>query len=276
MVKRSVVILMVMMVISVGLLFAEDTKEVVVKKAKELKGTKAKKITWKKDGAKMVRIPGNLEKKVIATASDEFGDLVSPEKEVVTKIAESFYMDVYEVTVGQFKKFLNSSGYKPLKSISWDEVYQYSPTDKHPMIYVSWHDATAYAKWAGKRLPTESEWEFATRGGLVDKEFPWGGDEGLAREYANYEGTGGKDQWNDSTAPVGSFKPNGYGLFDMAGNVSEWCQDWYNDDHFTCVLRGGSWCNLTYPLRVAYRLCPDPHHRSYIIGFRCVVRIGCP
>ena len=115
MAKKLVFVLLVMTVVLVELLLAEDTKEVVVESAKELKGIKAKKITWKKDGAKMVRIPEKLEKKVIAATYDESGNLVSPEKEVVTKIAESFYMDVYEVTVGQFKKFLKS-----LKSLSFN------------------------------------------------------------------------------------------------------------------------------------------------------------
>ena len=161
MAKKLVFVLLVMTVVLVELLLAEDTKEVVVESAKELKGVKAKKITWKKDGAKMVRIPEKLEKKVIAATYDESDNLVSPEKEVVTKVPESFYMDAYEVTVGQFKKFLKSSGYKPDMPINWSQVYRASPKDKHPMIIVSWHDATAYAKWASKRLPTEMEWEHA-------------------------------------------------------------------------------------------------------------------
>ena len=83
-------------------------------------------------------------------------------------------MDVTEVTVGQFKKFLKSSGYKPAEPIDWTELYKSSPTDDLPMIYVSWFDAIAYCKWVGKRLPAKKEWEFATRGSLVDKEFPMG------------------------------------------------------------------------------------------------------
>ena len=108
MVQRLLAVLL--MVALVGLVRAGDAKELVVSRAKGLKGIKAKKITWKKDGAKMVRIPKKLEKKVIAATYDESGNLVSPEKEVVTKVPESFYMDAYEVTVGQFKEFLKSSG----------------------------------------------------------------------------------------------------------------------------------------------------------------------
>ena len=133
-------------------------------------------------------------------------------------------MDAHEVTVGQFKKFLKSSGYKPDEAINWNQVYKYSPTDKHPISHVTWHDATAYAKWAGKRLPTEKEWEFSARGGLIDKEYSWGDDVSLAGDYANYTGMDGSDKWK-YTAPVGSFKPNGYGLHGMAGNVFKWCQN---------------------------------------------------
>ena len=87
---------------------------------------------WEKDGAKIVWIPAS--------------DAIKP-----------FWMDATEVTVGQFKKFLESSGYKPAEPIDWNKVYEYSSAEKYPMIYVNWHDATAYAKWTGKRLPTENE-----------------------------------------------------------------------------------------------------------------------
>jgi len=208
--------------------YAEDQENPpVIFKAEELKTVKSKQITWQKDKSIMVAIPSS--------------DTIKP-----------FWMDITEVTVGQFKKFLKSSGYKPSQAINWDDLYEHSPTDKHPMIYVSWHDATAYSKWAEKRLPTEDEWEWAARGGLKNKEYPWGHDVSLARDYANYYEIGRKDKW-EYCAPVGSFKPNGYGLFDMAGNVYEWCQDWYSSDRESRVLRGGGWDGDTIGLRVADR-----------------------
>ena len=232
----------------------------------------------KKDGAKMVWIPGMFEvipatREIIPTTYDKSGDVVRGEHEIVTpekmvKVVDAFYMDVHEVTVGQFREFVNQSGYDYPEY--WDEVATYSPGNEYPMIYVSWHDATAYAKWAGKRLPFEAEWEYAARGGLKGKEYPWGDQESLARDYANYHGIGGKDKW-EYCAPVGSFEANGYGLYDMVGNVWEWCQDWYDSGERTRVLRGGNWFNSTNPLRVAYRSKSAPNFRLYIYGFRCVV-----
>ena len=220
----------------------EDEKAVVIGSAKELKDITAKKIIWKKDGAKMVWIRPNVigsSTKLVKAVYDDFGGLVTPEGFEVVGATDAFFMDAHEVTVGQFKKFLKLSGYQlhqpkkhlgwnEVKYLDWNEVYKYSPSDNHPMPYVTWYDAVAYCKWAGKRLPTEKEWEWAARGGLINKRYPWGNSERkkTVRDYANFEGTGGRDQWDDTTAPVGSFKPNGYGLFDMIGNISEWTQDW--------------------------------------------------
>ena len=161
-------VLLVLLTFSV---YAEDETLVVVGSAKELKGITAKKIIWKKDGAQMVRIPYEVvtPAKNEPAVYDEFGDLVKAET-IVPEERKSlpFYMDAYEVTVGQFKKFLAETNHS-FDGDLWGEAYEYSPTEKHPMIMVNWHDATAYAKWTGKRLPTEKEWEFAARGGLISK-----------------------------------------------------------------------------------------------------------
>ena len=152
---------MLVLVLLAFSVYAEDGTVVAVGSAPELKGITAEKIIWKKDEAEMVLIPYKvvIPEKTVPAVYDEFGDLVSAEIVVPEQINSlPFYMDTYEVTVGQFKKFLKSSGYKPSPAINWNNVYEYSPTEKPPMIYVNWHDATAYSKWAGIRLPTEDEW----------------------------------------------------------------------------------------------------------------------
>ena len=103
----------------------------------------------------------------------------------------------------------------------------------YPMIFVSWHDAVAYAKWAGKRLPTEAEWEYSVRGGLTGKRYSWGDQ--ISHEQANYSGVRSFDMW-EKCSPVGSFVANSYGLSDMAGNVWEWCNDWYAEDSYSISL----------------------------------------
>ena len=225
--------------------YAQKEKLPVISKAEQLKTVKGKQIIWKKDKSIMVAIPPS--------------NTIKP-----------FWIDATEVTVGQFKKFLAESDH-PFSGDLWKDIYQYSPTDSHPMINVDWHDATAYAEWAGKRLPTSNEWEFAARGGLINKVYPWGDNESLARDYANYRGVGGRDKWDDTTAPVGSFAPNGYGLHDMAGNVWEWCQDWSFNDQDTKVLRGGNWSYDRNGLRLAYDYSSVPNVRFSLHGFRCVL-----
>ena len=214
------------------------------------------------------------------------------EKPVHSVYVDAFYIDRYEVTNVQYAKFLNEfgkntdgAGHKLLKISSpycqiWKAGEVYRPRsgyEEHPVVEVSWYGANAYAEFYGKWLPTEAEWEKAARGGLAGKKYPWG--DSISHDNANYNGTGRKDKWTN-TSPVGSFSPNGYGLYDMSGNVWEWCSDWYSSDYYAQstrrnpsgpgtgrrrVIRGGSWSDDV--LRCAYRATSDLELVN--LGFRC-------
>ena len=240
---------------------------------------------------------------------DHHGDLHSGCRPVHTVYLDAFYIDKYEVTNAQYAEFLNAygkntdaAGHELLDLDDYDCLIEkvgstYKPKsgyEDHPVIEVSWYGAGAYAQFYGKRLPTEAQWEKAARGGLVGKKYPWGND--ITHDDANYRGTGGRDIW-DETSPVGSFPKNGYGLYDVAGNVWEWCADEYSstyysisprenplgpgtpvffvDDDFTGVttwrvLRGGGWYYKTSFLHCTFRnyiFVPMYARRNY--GFRC-------
>jgi len=113
----------------------------------------------------------------------------------------------------------------------------------HPVVQVSWDDAVAYAEWAGKRLPTEAEWEFAARGGLEGKRYTWGDNKPTSKHsraniwHGEFPHRNTKDDGFYRTAPVKTFEPNGYGLYDTAGNVWEWCSDWYRADAYAIRVR---------------------------------------
>lgn len=227
------------------------------------------------DGAVMVLIPGG---------TFEMGDGEKGDEPVHTVQVDDFYMDIHEVTNAQYAEFLNATGHTP--PIYWDDP-RYNAPDQ-PVIGITWYDAIAYCNWAGKRLPTEAEWERAARAGLVGYKYPWGNE--LDRSYANFEGTGGLDQWED-TAPICSFLPNDFGLFDMIGNAYEWCHDYYDFDYYrdspivnptgpdsgtARVVRGGSCYDGYYPsyLRSANRFEYLPETNDGIVGFRCVTDIS--
>lgn len=252
-----------------------------------------------------------------------------PVREVTIK---PFYIDPCTVTNREFKQFVDQTGYRTeAEAFGWSFVFhlfvseataqkvksavQQTPwwwvvegadwshpegpdshvEDRwdHPVVHVSHQDALAYCKWSGKRLPTEAEWEFAARGGLVQKRYPWGDElKPGAKHMCNiWQGKFPiKNNASDGyagTAPVKAFEPNGYGLYNVAGNVWEWCSDWFSADYHikgkhvnpsgpasgqARVMRGGSYlCHKSYcnRYRVAARSKNTPDSSTGNIGFRC-------
>jgi formylglycine-generating enzyme required for sulfatase activity len=199
------------------------------------------------------------------------------EKPVHTVRISSFYMDKYEVTNGAYKKCVDAGSCRaPYKSKSYTRSSYYGDSryDNYPVIYVHWSQAKSYCEWKGGRLPSEAEWEYAARGGLRGMKYPNG--DNISPNEANYSAS--------DTVKVGIYDPNGYGLYDMAGNVWEWTNDWYDGKYYenrtsqdpqglnngdTHVVRGGSWYDLANGLRVSARGRLNTTYRFGNDGFRC-------
>ncbi|MEO0583019.1 MAG: formylglycine-generating enzyme family protein [Bacteroidota bacterium] len=228
--------------------------------------------------------------------SNDGGPFEAPQHKVWV---DTFLMDPYPVTNVQFADFIAATGYRTvaernkgaygfrdgayrefIHGLNW-RTYYLADRAHHPVVLVSWHDAKAYADWAGKRLPTEAEWEKAARGGRENELYAWGNGEPNGTQ-SNFAKT---PQDLPPTTPVDHFPPNGLGLYDMVGNVWQWCQDWFQEDVYTQhtrqnpqgpaegqlkVRRGGSWNVIqSFRLRSANRGALPPETVVPNIGFRC-------
>lgn len=278
----------------------------------------------------MIQLPGG---NFLMGSNDLDGFVEDGEGPVREVFVDSFFIDETTVTNQQFSQFIKGTGYKTdAEKFGWSFVFkgllpenlrqqdfQFAPqapwwfavpgaqwncpegSDSsieermdHPVVHVSSNDANAYCEWSGKRLPTEAQWEYAARGGLIQKKFPWGNELTPDGKYKCNIWQGRFPDYNSledgylGTAPAKSFDPNGFGLYNMSGNVWQWCSDWFSRDFHknaernnptgpqmgnAKVMRGGSFlCHDSYcnRYRVAARSSNTIDSSTSNIGFRCV------
>ena len=253
------------------------------------------------------KLTGGIDLVYVRGGSFEMGSEKgeSDEKPMHTITLSNYFIGKYEVTVGQFRKFIAATGYKTSADINggsylWNgSQWKLQPginweydalgfkrpetEENHPVIHVSWTDALEYTKWlssvTGKafRLPTEAEWEFAARGGMSSNGYTFAGSNDINQVAWSL------DNKSNQTFPVGKKQPNELGIYDMTGNVWEWCNDWYDADYYAKspstnplgsksglfkVIRGGSWGGLSNFNRVTFRYRYFPGNRGKFNGFR--------
>jgi sulfatase modifying factor 1 len=207
----------------------------------------------------------------------------SPQHQVI--ISKGFWMGRAEVDILAYKRYVGGDSSKQLKmpreAPMWDRRRE---KENHPIGGATWDEAQAYCTWVGGRLPTEAEWEFAARAGATNQIWPLNSEN--SRDKANFDGKEGNDLF-EYTAPVKSFDPNAFGLFDMAGNMWEWTSDWYSETYYKesperdpqgpksgndRVIRGGSWySDAKKHLRISIRRPLKPNSAANHVGFRCVL-----
>ncbi|MBI2876056.1 MAG: SUMF1/EgtB/PvdO family nonheme iron enzyme [Candidatus Tectomicrobia bacterium] len=214
---------------------------------------------------------------VLIPAGDFFmgSDEAANERPVHVTHLDAYYLDIYEVTNSQYSRFVEATNYR--SEGHWQDEFRPGRED-YPVVNVTWNDAQAYARWAGKRLPTEAEWEKAARG-ITKWTWPWGMIF-VSRHTNSSESAVGRP------LPVGSLEmgKSPYQIYDLAGNVAEWCTDWYDTDYYKKspnanpkgpttgkerVVRGGSFYHDKGKVRTSARLSMNPQSSSLNVGFRC-------
>lgn len=268
----------------------EDDPGAVFQKDSNVSFYQPKKVEYKEIDpilTEMVIVPGGL----YSRGNDKGSRDEKPRHKVTIS---SFALDIHSVTNEQFVRFLEFMGGE--KDVNNNDIIRLrssrirrsngklmieSGYSKHPVVGVTWYGAVAYAKWVGKRLPREAEWEIAASGGIEDAEYPTGIT--IDHTQANF--------FNSDTTAVMSYPPNGYGLYDMVGNVYEWCEDWYAYNYYDIslqepenptgpqqgvyrVLRGGCWKSLKEDLRCSHRHRNNPGTVNGTYGFRCAADVS--
>jgi formylglycine-generating enzyme required for sulfatase activity len=248
-----------------------------------------------KDNLEYAWIPAGTFHMGCVKGDDQCLNYEKPNHEVT--FTRGFWMARTPVTVNAYRRFATNTGCsmppEPGFKNQRVQIPDFNPgwtLEKHPIVNVNWNEASEYCKWVGGRLPTEAEWEYASRGEADGWKYPWGNS--LTRDDANYgkneccrQASVAADKW-DYTSPVASFPPNGYGLYDMAGNVYQWVADFFSSEYYANstsedpsgpssgslrTVRGGSWSNDARFLRASFRYAVTAHDRNHYIGFRCVV-----
>ncbi len=242
-----------------------------------------------KDRAPMIEVPSGSFPMGVPPGDRDGGRDEYPRHEV---FVDSFLIDQFEVTNGRYLEFVKSTGHRipqnpthPTRNLWQGDTVTESVAER-PVINVDWFDADAYCTWAGKRLPSEAEWEKAAKG-TSDRRFPWGNVEPTAK-HLNYN-----QRWvgEKTLMPVGSYEAgkSPYGVYDVVGNVWEWVNDWYDARYYEKspsknptgpqegtkkVIRGAGWQSETPTVRIFTRVDSDPTMRNESTGFRCAADVG--
>ncbi|SPP64827.1 formylglycine-generating enzyme family protein [Nitrospira lenta] len=242
-----------------------------------------------KDGAPMVLIPEGPFPMGVPDGDRDGGRDEYPRHDI---FVNNFYIDKFELTNGRYLEFVKATNHRipqnptnPTRNLWQGDTITESLADR-PVVNVDWADANAYCQWAGKRLPTEAEWEKAAKG-TADRRFPWGNVE-PTNKHLNFN-----QKWigEKTLMPVGSYElgKSPFGVYDVAGNVWEWVNDWYDAKYYEKspaknptgpesgtkrVLRGSGWQNETPTVRIFTRVDSDPTIRNESTGFRCAMDAG--